>query len=189
MYINTLLKEKNMTKYMLAKKSGVPHTTVIDICSGKATLIKCNVETLYKLAKTLDVTMEDLVTEHLDKRPYFENFKSSICHKVRHMGDVDFLIQTLESNEIRKYYNKQWYLESLYLLAMVDYLSRENGFPLVSEYDDLRSVCLQEVVYPAGIIVMSELCGNDKYKQLSVSESIPEFMRHNIVESEIRNVC
>jgi len=189
MYINTLLKEKNMTKYMLAKKSGVPHTTVIDICSGKTKLNKCNAETLYKLAKTLDVTMEDLVVEYFGKRPSFENFKSAVCHKVKCMGDVDFLIQTLESNEIRKYYNKQWYLESLYLLAMVDYLSRENDFPLVHEYDDLRRARLQEIVYPAGIIVMSELCGSDKYKQLSVNESIPEFIRHNIVESEIRNVC
>ena len=189
MYINTLLKQKDMTKYMLSKRSGVPHTTVLDICNGKTKLNKCNAETVFKLAKVLNVTMEELITDCIEKRPSFENYKSAICHKVKSMGDIDFLIQTLESDEIRKYYDKHWYLESLYLLAMVDYLSRENGFPLVNEYDDLRRARLQEIVYPAGIIVMSELCASDKYKQLSVSEAIPEFMRHNIVESEIRNVC
>jgi len=189
MYINSILEHKNMTKYMLSKKSGVPHTTVIDICNGKTMLNKCNVETVYKLAKTLGVSMEDLVVDYVEKRPSFENFKSAICHKVKYMGDIDFLIHTLESNEIRNYFDKRWYLESLYLLAMVDYLSRENSFPLVLEYNDLRRVRLQEIVYPTGIQVMSELCGSDKYKELSVSEAIPEFIRHNIVESEIRNVC
>ena len=32
------------------------------------------------------------------------------------------MIDTLESDEIRRLYNKQWYPEALYLLAMVDYL-------------------------------------------------------------------
>ena len=35
MSINELLKEKKMSKYQLAKKSGVPQTTIIDICSNK----------------------------------------------------------------------------------------------------------------------------------------------------------
>ena len=189
MIINTLLKQKNMTKYKLAKVSGVPHTTVLDICNGKTKISKCSAETLYKLAKTLDTTMEALVAESLETRPSFENFKSSVCHMVKRMGDIDFLIHILETNDIQKYYDRQWYLESLYLLAMVDYLSRENDFPLASEYNDLRRARLEEIVYPAGILVLSELSGSDHYKHMCVNEAIPEFMRHNIVESEIRNVC
>jgi len=189
MNINAILEQKNMTKYKLAKLSGVPHTTVLDICSGKAKLNKCNAETLYKLSKALDVSMEELIMDSLEKRPSFENFKSTVCHMVKGMGDINFLIHVLESDDIRKYYNKQWYLESLYLLAMVDYLSRENDLPLAIEYSDLRRARLERIVYPLGILTLSTLSGSDHYKELSVSEAIPEFMRHNIVESEIRNVC
>ena len=51
-----------MTKYRLAKQTGIPHATLSDICSGKTKLEKCCAETVYKLAKALGVTME-LLTE------------------------------------------------------------------------------------------------------------------------------
>ena len=51
-----------MTKYRLAVKSSIPHSTVSEICSGKTKLEKCSAETVYKLAKALDVSME-LLTE------------------------------------------------------------------------------------------------------------------------------
>jgi len=52
------MKEKAVTKYRLAKNSQVPYSTVSDICSGKVNLAKSSGETVYKLAKTLGVTME-----------------------------------------------------------------------------------------------------------------------------------
>jgi len=185
MTINSVLANRKMTKYRLSKLSGVPQTTVIDICSGRAKIENCSSGTLYKLAKTLEVTMESL----LEQRPDFEHFKSFICHKVKSMGDFDFIIQTLVSDEIRSLYTKRWYLESLYLLAMVDYLSRENGIPLYTKYDDLRFMRLSEVVYPAGIHVMCIASNSELPKQASIAASIPEFLRHNIVEAEVRNVC
>lgn len=60
MVIDSLIKKRNMTKYRLAVESGVPHATLNDICSGKTKLEKCSAETVYKLAKTLGVTMEFL---------------------------------------------------------------------------------------------------------------------------------
>lgn len=60
MIIEDLLARRDMTKYRLAVESGVPHTTLNDICSGKTKLEKCSAETVYKLAKTLGVSMEML---------------------------------------------------------------------------------------------------------------------------------
>lgn len=51
-----------MTKYRLAVESGIPHTTLNDICSEKTKLEKCSAETIYKLSKALGVSME-LLTE------------------------------------------------------------------------------------------------------------------------------
>ena len=188
MDINTLLAQKGITKYKLAKSSGVPQTTVTDICSGKARIGNCSSVTVYKLAQTLGVPMEQLIASELEYRPSFETFKSNICHSVKDKGDFDFLIDTLESGKVRELYEKQWYAESLYLLAMVDYLSRENGLPLCAEYNDIRGTKLTRTIYPAGILGLCAAYKSDEPKSESLREAIPEFLRHNIVEAEVRNV-
>ena len=186
MIINELLKQKGMTKYRLAKESKVPHTTVLDICNGRTSIAKSSTLTTYRLAKALDVNVEYLI-EH-EARPSFEAFKSSVCHSIKNLGDLKFIIETLESNNIRELYKKKWYLESLYLLAMVDYLCRENELPLCNEYDDIRKMKFSRPVYPTGIIAMSICIGNDEVKENSVKYAIPEFIKFNIVENEVRNV-
>ena len=188
MDINALLAQKGFTKYKLAKMSGVPQTTVIDICSGKSKIGNCTVETIYKLTKTLGVSMDSFVKSSIEKRTGFETYKSNICHLVKDSGDLDFLIETLQTNKIRELFDKKWYAESLYLLAMVDYLSRVNGFPLCVEYDDIRCAKLQQIIYPAGVLAQCAVFKNDDPKINSLQKAIPEFLRHNIVEAEVRNV-
>jgi len=184
-----ILAQKGITKYRLSKTSGIPQTTVLDICSGKAKIENCSGETVYKLAKALDVSMESLLEDSMEYRPAFETFKSNVCHAVKDKGDLDFLIYTLEADRIRKLYERGWYAESLYLLAMADYLSRENGVPLCGEYDDIRCAKLQRTIYPAGILAMCAALKSDEPKSESLREAIPEFLRHNIVEAEVRDVC
>ena len=65
--INELLIKRGLTKYRLSKESGVPHATLNDICSGKTSLIKCSGETLYRISKVLNVTMESLLIDELVK--------------------------------------------------------------------------------------------------------------------------
>ena len=72
----------------------------------------------------------------------FEQFRSNTCHKLKDLDDLPFITQLLESNQIRTYYEKKWYPESLYLLAMLDHLSTLNGISLCSSYNDLRSAKL-----------------------------------------------
>jgi len=107
---------------------------------------------------------------------------------VKDMGDIDFIISTLESNKIRELYERQWYPESLYLLAMVDYLSRENDLPICIEYNDIRTKKLKEPIYPSSILTMCAILKSDAPKIESQNEAIPEFMQYYIVEGEVRNV-
>lgn len=188
MNINDLLKQKDITKYRLSKTSGVPFTTISEVTTGKTKIKNCTGETLYKLAKALDVTMEDLLSESMEYRPNFEIFKSNVCHQVHDMGDISFIIEILETDKIRKLYQKHWYPESLYILAMVDYLSRENSIPLCNEYNDIRSTKLKEPLYPAGILTLCAAFKNNEPKEQSIKEAIPEFIQFNIVENEVRNV-
>lgn len=177
-----------MTVYRLAKESELPYATVNDICSGKAKLEKCSAETIYKIARTLDISMEELLAPCFLNRSSFENFKSTVCHRVKELGDIDFIIDTLENREIRTYFERKWYPESLYLLAMLDYISRENGVPLDNEYDDLRKCRLEKPVYPTSLRAISVAAQNDAALKEAVKTAIPEFIRFNIVESEVRNV-
>ena len=101
---------------------------------------------------------------------------------------MSFIINTLENDTIRKYYRRGWYPESLYLLAMLDYLSRTNGIPLCTQYDDLRRGKLSDVVYPSSILTAAAVAKSDKVKKQAIADAIPEFMRFNIVESEVENV-
>lgn len=55
MRLNGLLRERQLSVYQCAKESNVPYTTLLDIVKGKTRIEKCTAETLYKLAKTLDV--------------------------------------------------------------------------------------------------------------------------------------
>ena len=124
----------------------------------------------------------------MEKRCSFELFKSIVCHWLKEEGDIDFLIQVLESDLIRKYYNRKWYLESFYLLGMFDYICRINDAPICSEYDDLRRQRMQEIIYPAGVLLTARVLGDESIKEQALKEAIPEILRFNIVESDIRNV-
>lgn len=188
MQINELMENIKMTKYRLSKESGIAYTTVNDICSGKAQLEKCSAETIYRISKVLGVSMENLIEPCLDKRIDFEVFKSNTCHRLKELGDTEFVIELLEEDSIRKYYNKKWYPESLYLLAMLDYVSRENDIPICTQYDDMRNLKLKTILFPASVLVASKVAKNDELKHRAIIEAIPEFMRFNIVESEVRNV-
>ena len=189
MTIIDALKNKKMSMYRLSKQSDVPYTTINDLCRGKTSPEKCSAETIYKIARVLEIPMEDLLTPFMVKRSSFENFKSTLCHQLKTAGDLSFIINTLEKGDIRRYYQWKWYPECLYLLAMLDYVSRINHVPLCKDYDDLRSLKLREPIYPLSIRAYAAATHSDEILKRSVCDAIPEFIRFNIVENEIRDVC
>lgn len=189
MLINDSLKLKKISKYKLSKLSGVPQATINDICSGKTDLEKCSAGTLYRIAKVLDITVEDILDSAKEEyRPSFEVFKSNTCHHVKDMGDIAFIIDVLESDRIRSLYDRHWFPEALYLLAMLDYLSRENNVALCSKYDDLRLMKLSKPVYPEGVIISSKVLKTDLPLKKAEENAISEFKHFNIMENEVRNV-
>ena len=118
----------------------------------------------------------------------FDLFKSNVCHRLKELGDTEFLIDLLDSGIIRQYYDKQWYPEALYLLAMLDYVSRVNVVEQCADYDDLRNKKLQETIFPSSIIAQAHVTGDETIKSKAIEESIPEFIRFNIVEKDIRDI-
>lgn len=61
MDLQALLDERGMTKYRLSKASGVPNTTIADICAGRSSIERCSAKTVHQLAGALGCTMEQLM--------------------------------------------------------------------------------------------------------------------------------
>ena len=87
MIIERLLKKRNMTKYRLATDAGIPHATLNDICSGKTKLEKCSAETVYKLAKSLGVSMEMLTAEGIHQTQKERSYEYGLPAYLQH--DLD----------------------------------------------------------------------------------------------------
>lgn len=99
MSINEILSNIGMTKYRLAKLSGIPHATLSELCSGKTNIEKCSGETLYKIAKVLNVSMESLLDDRMTtlerERSYEYGLPSYLQHDLEVYKDAVLKNSTL----------------------------------------------------------------------------------------------
>lgn len=56
--LKNYLKEHSVSIYALAKKSGVPYSTLNDLCNGKVEIDNCKAGIVKKLADALEITMD-----------------------------------------------------------------------------------------------------------------------------------
>ena len=59
---------------------------------------------------------------------------------------------------------------------------------IISKYDTLREYKLPEISYPADIILAAKINQKLDLRDIAVKQSIPEFIRFNIVERDVRDV-
>lgn len=57
--LESVMERKGLTRYQLSKISGIPWSTLSNICTGKTDFEKCTVGTVRKLANALDLTIEE----------------------------------------------------------------------------------------------------------------------------------
>lgn len=87
MIIDELLMQRHMTRYRLAVEADVPHATLSDICSGKTKLEKCSSETVYKIARALDMSMEILVESGIRSTQREQSYEYGLPPYLQH--DLD----------------------------------------------------------------------------------------------------
>ncbi len=187
--ITNYILQNKISKYKFSKQCDIPYTTINDICNEKTSLQNCSAETIYKLSGATGISCDDLLGSAFAPQEDFENFKSNVCHAVRYIGDIQFIEGLLESNVIRHYFIQLRYKESLYLLGMLDYLSRKHDVMLCSDYDDLRQYRFEKPIYSNSLLARAAVARDDSIKEDAVKNAIPEFIRFNIVENEVENVC
>ena len=87
MIIEELIIKRKFTKYRLAVQAGIPHATLSDICSGKTRIEKCSAETVYKLAKVLNVSMELLTEDGIRQAEREKSYEYGLPEYLQH--DLD----------------------------------------------------------------------------------------------------
>lgn len=60
MLIDDWMKQKNLSRYELSKKNGIPYTTLTDLIQKRTRLKKSSAETVYKLSKVMGISMDEL---------------------------------------------------------------------------------------------------------------------------------
>ena len=86
------LNQRGISKYRLAQISGVPNTTIVDICAGRSEIGRCAAKTVQQLAKALDCTMEDI----MELSPAYESDTGLPTDKsYLECGLPDFLMESI----------------------------------------------------------------------------------------------
>lgn len=187
--LSDLLIKQNMSIYKLSKISGIPYTTVNDLVNERTDIKKINSETLYKLSTALKVKMEELLFVNNSPRIEFSLYRSNMCHELKRLGDLDFILEMLKKDLVTEYFNRNWQFEGFYLLAMIDYLSKKHNIPLYNKYDKYRSKTLNMYLYPP----LYSLITDEKELRLARKEMkkgcIPEFLKYKILEKDIYDVA
>jgi transcriptional regulator with XRE-family HTH domain len=191
MAFKDLVKQQNMTGYRLSKLSGVPQTTITDLMSGKADIRKCTAQTLYQVSKALNISMESIIC-NVNEKPNdtldFDIFRSEECHLVKSLGDISYLSTLYQSRRIDQFWEEKQYRRAFYLLGMADYLSRIHSLSPSKEYEFLRTKSLKEAAYPNDVLLMARLKRSNQPLKEARKQAIPEFLKFNIIEGDIRNV-
>ena len=191
--LRLLLLKKNITLYRLEKETGLPHSTLNDIYHERVDVTKVSAFVLKAIATVLDITMDKLY-DYLTYKDLslitcdgdFDLFKSNLCHQAKRLTYEKFIEMYSENDEIRKLFEEQKYLESMYLLSMLDYLSLLSGKNKRSDLEDIRNYRFDSLVVSESIYYLlknKSIKLEDIYK-----DALPEFLKHNIVESDIEKV-
>ena len=87
MIITELLERKKLTKYRLAIESGVPHSTLNDIISGRTRIEKSSGETLFKLSTVLGVSIEELISDSIEQAAIEKSYETGLPYYLQ--NDLD----------------------------------------------------------------------------------------------------
>ena len=187
--LSDIIKANNISLYKLSKETEVSYTTLSNIKLNKVKIENVTCDVVNRLAKYFDISMDTMYKQlMLPERKSFEWFRSEVCHKLKFLGDKEFVIRLVEEDYISIFWEMKWYAESLYLLAMLDILSKKYNAPLCTRYDYYRTQKLKNTLYPLDILIKEELTPELKWKEEILKNCNPEFLKYNIVEGDIYDV-
>lgn len=192
--LRVILNDKNKSLYQLEKTSHISHATLNDIYNEKYNIDKCSISLISKMADALDMSIDSLykclsyndlslITYNED----FDLFKSNTLQRLKATNEKEFINNLVDNNTVESLFDKKDYLKSLYLVSLIDYLSKNNNEELLERYNEIRKTKLDRLYVPKSVYL---LLATKTIKITKIfKESITTFLDHNIVEAEIDNVA
>lgn len=117
----------------------------------------------------------DMAYKHIpDRKEDFQTFRNDLHHRLRSVGDIGLLLEILEQRVIDYYMRQDDMLKAMYLLCLIDYISRAHDIPFCMEYSELRQKKLAVPYYVGDLLPWKDYSG-----------CIDEFVRHNIYEGDL----
>ena len=188
MTFKQLLENKKITSYRLAKETGIPYATISDIVNSKTNVKNISLKHALAIADYLQIDIRFLASLEGPSFVDFRYFRNNLLHDLKRNKPKAFVKRVYASKEIDYYFKNKGVDRALYLLALVDYLSRINKIrPNCNRYNDLRKIKLEKPLFVGGNSV-SFATIDDAEKKLGLI-IIPEFKRHNIIEGDVFNVA
>ena len=207
MYLQKLMNERNMTRAELCKTSGVPDSTLRDILTGKVRLDRCKSGTLLRIANALETTTDSILEHFLAECPesYDSGYNDSdptYLHDNNSLLDfyvlVDLIVQgravipdtdmirfILSEDLVEKMFSVAHYREGLFLVGLVDYLTRKHGLPQNPRFDVYRKYALDYPVYSLDTLhEYDDTFALEEAKELAEDFAIPELGAYNIFMTE-----
>lgn len=199
LYLDMLMKEKNMTRADLSFASSIPESTLRDILNNKTQLDRCEAGTLMLLADALDTSVEDILLNYweesskekaepgrimLHDQSLLLNFYSLVnswLHKLDRSSDISFLRSICEHHYIELFFDAGQYRFALFLLGLTDYLCRKNQMKPFSCFDCYRTGCLDQPVYSLRTLAEdNDLNAYEKAKKYDENHAVPELAKFRI---------
>ena len=164
------LRDRNVSIRTCSIESGIPYATLYPIIKGQVDIGTCSYYTVARLARFLGYRPDEIVYEQED----FQTFRNNLHHRIK-QNELEFILETIENDEVSAYLRHRDYLKALYLVASVDYLSRKNDIPLCDKYNNARRIKLEKPYH----------VGDSSFLEASGKNCIEEFLKYNIYEGAL----
>ena len=182
-----LLESRNITSYALAKTTGIPYTTINDLLHYRTLPKNISLEHALKIAKVLDVSLEELAAIEGAPMTEFDFFRTNLLNDINMLGPVRWINKTIKNKVIDFYYKNGGVAHALFMLATLDYLSRKNHLSFYQKrYNDLRKMKLDKVLFTGmNLLTFSSV---EEAERLLAVKIAPEYRRFNIIETDITSL-
>ena len=171
MRLKSMIKLKYRSIRHCAMVCDIPYATVYNLCEGRTDIYQCSCATAKRLADGLGMTVDELL-----KGESFALFRNDLHNQYKARGPMKFLLKHLTEDTVSRLWEQKKTVHALYLLAMIDLVSRNNDLPLADEYKEIRQYKLERPVY-VGDSVMD--------RKKAKENALPEFAAYNIYEGTI----
>jgi len=127
-----------------------------------------------------------MILLEVDKDKSFPLFTSHLSHELKRKGDIEFINTVLLEENLDTIFSSGQYRRTLYLVAMIEYLCRINNVPVKKEIQKYQEYKLKDLTFFDDVETYFHVTEKTDLKEQVMRDSLPEFLKYNIAERNVR---